>query len=824
MGMSAEIPNGARPGRRMRRSGKPATKRRKWTPAVLVNENKNPMGNTVQLPVARGESDTQPLEICLDSDRHTVVCRLYRLHRDAARRTYTAVAVQAARVVADSVVPPADGVRESELHAMQQSLRGAAALPRANGRAWDTPGGRVYRFDDAEDAVFLWEPRDGAPHDRFPRRPVPAGLGAAWAWLRAPRFRCAYCQRTLAEPPPPLPACGHRDACGDCLRWAAQVWTDPAHGAYPPLPDDGPGDAPGPGWRCRACPRGTPRVPAADLAPLADARARPTAATPPGKRLRTAPEGDAGRWWRVVPADGADGAFAAVAPGRGRRGGPVAEGARSHALAGAPGLTLWQDADGRVWLREAAAADPGPLASAFGRAARCPDYVPALLWLVEHAPPVCSVCNSEPADAVVGCGHRYCAGCVVEVVERRFPACTLCEWFRVRPEDVFPLRREAVGLAAWAEVDGRGAAGRSPPPVPALVPSLHEQRALYATARDTLRRSVRNRGRIAYAGYADVVAALAEDAPDDRGPPAEDDRGWDSEEERREQLRRAVHNAAHLLHICERALFIADLRHFRWGRGDRTVVRDLVAASLPREATLLRRAWLRPAYDTQRDEWLRGWLLAYLLVPNGTDPIDPAVATAAFTSAQGRGLLRLIQHTWVAIVAQPSLEYLMTWGNSAARAYRDQVWALIEGLPCPMATLNLLSSVLVPLPHTAAMAAEDDRDVVLRHLPPAAREAIQTNDNTDATNALGEEYEAETVEAFRWPLDAWERAVAAIQILLVDRGCMFPWGRRRYVLQDVAVFCSSVRWPLEIPELRWVATWPQLRAVLARNSDELTAR
>jgi hypothetical protein len=482
---------------------------------MLVNQNrkKHPMGNTVQLPVARGESDTQPLEVCLDADRRTVVCRLYRLHRDAARRTYTAVAVQATRVVADAIVPPADGVRKSELHAMHQSLRGAAALPLADGRAWDTPGGRVYRFDNTEDAVFLWEPRDGAPHDRFPRRPVPAGLGAAWAWLRAPRFRCAYCQRTLAEPPPPLPTCGHRDACGDCLRWALLVWTDPSRGAYPPLRDDDPGATPGPGWRCRACPRGTPRVPAADLTPLLDDHARPATATPPAKRPRTAPEGDAGRWWLVVHAEGTDGSFAAVAPGRGRRNGPVAEGARSHALAGAPGLTLWHDADGRVWLHEAADADPGPLRSAFGRAARCPDYVPALLWLVEQAPPACIVCSLEPADAVVGCGHRYCAACVVESVTRKFPACTLCPWHQVRPEDVFPLRREAVGLAAWAETDSRGAAARSPAPVPALAPSLYEQHALYATARDTLRRSVQIHGRIAYAGYADGTAALVGDAP-----------------------------------------------------------------------------------------------------------------------------------------------------------------------------------------------------------------------------------------------------------------------------------------------------------------------
>jgi hypothetical protein len=189
--------------------GKTATEQRKWTP----------MGNTVQLPVARGESDTQPLEVC----RRTVVCRLYRLHRDAARRTYTAVAVQAARVVADAAVPPADGVRESELHAMQQSLRGAAALPRADGRAWDTPGGRVYRCDDAEDAVFLWEPRDGAaPHDRFPRRPVPAGLGAAWAWLRAPRFRCAY------DPPRPV---GAFLACGGAARGGVVTRRDPVGAA-----------------------------------------------------------------------------------------------------------------------------------------------------------------------------------------------------------------------------------------------------------------------------------------------------------------------------------------------------------------------------------------------------------------------------------------------------------------------------------------------------------------------------------------------------------------------------------------------------------------
>jgi hypothetical protein len=127
----------------------------------------------------------------------------------------------------------------------------------------------------------------------------------------------------------------------------------------------------------------------------------------------------------------------------------------------------------------------------------------------------------------------------------------------------------------------------------------------------------------------------------------------------------------------------------------------------------------------------------------------------------------------------------------------------------------------VPLPHTAAMAAEDDRDVVLRHLPPAAREAIQTN---HVTNPLGEEYEAQTGEAFRWPLEAWERAVAVIQIVLVDRGCPFPWSRRRYVLQDVACFCSSTWWPFLRPQPHYVATWPQLRAALARTSHASSAR
>jgi hypothetical protein len=146
--------------------------------------------------------------------------------------------------------------------------------------------------------------------------------------------------------------------------------------------------------------------------------------------------------------------------------------------------------------------------------------------------------------------------------------------------------------------------------------------------------------------------------------------------------------------------------------------------------------------------------------------------------------------------------------------------ALLDALHSPNeAFQNLHRSRLAPLPHIAAVAAaEDDGDVVLRHLPAAAQEAIVTRP------VEGEDYAEQTGEASRWPLDAWERAVAAIQIVFVDRGCPFPWSQWRFILQDVAVFCSSMEWPVSMPEPSDVATWLQLRAALARNSDESTTR
>jgi hypothetical protein len=125
---------------------------------------------------------------------------------------------------------------------------------------------------------------------------------------------------------------------------------------------------------------------------------------------------------------------------------------------------------------------------------------------------------------------------------------------------------------------------------------------------------------------------------------------------------------------------------------------------------------------------------------------------------------------------------------------------------------------VAPLVRAVTVAAEDDRDVVMGSLPEDATEAIRTNENSNLRRPLGEDYyHLDAGEVFRWPLDAWERAVAAIQIVLVDRGCEFPWSQRRYIIQEVAVFCSQKKWPDRDPNPDDVATWPQLRAALARR-------
>jgi hypothetical protein len=758
------------------------------------------MGNApVQLPVARPERGPlarTPMELCIRRDGNARVCRLYRLFHDAATHTYHATHVDVDDIAAvedehpritATAAPQPHTVWRAHWRAMHADLRGTEPLARADGRAWDVPGGRVYRFDDAENAVFLWEPREwpspAAENNRFPRR-VPAGLGDAWEWLRGGRL-CPYCQ-ALPLWTPALP-CGHRDACAACLRWAADTWTNPYLPAYPAaaLSRD-----PEPGWRCRACPPDTPRTTVAALRALLAADAARAADGPAPKRPRT-DAAERGARWRVLHRGRA---LVAVAPGQdddGGGGAPV-RGARSLALRGAPGLTLWRPAPpgadeddaavaarDDVWLREAAA---GAVTGAFGAEATCPDYVPALLWLLQHAPPACTLCYLAPEDAAIGCGHRMCTACVVQQVERNFPPCTLCNWENALPEDVFPLRRAAARSLAWAEADAAGAATVEGD----AGPTRAQQRALYRRARDTLHRSAGIERRVAYAGYGDD--------PDPGPPPAPVQRpaSEDSDEDDFDEFAAADDDGADVLTlwavlrwVSNVSQFLADYRRARWGYNDLERARFFLALRTPdREGALAH--WLLSEMYHVVDENSRGLSL---------DEGHAFPHVIAITRDPAR---RRVIHRWGQFTED--LAHLRV-RTDEARMLRTLLGWIVRG-PQPAITVPFwynrsvysqfpivltLLRLVEPLPRDAPAEAEADAAASAEHrvwasLPQNIRE-LAVND--------GEEP------------DDTRRAYATVYVVLHWSGCRsLPWQRpdiigliaQRLNATDGALFGPTPSW------------------------------
>jgi hypothetical protein len=741
------------------------------------------MGNApVQLPVARPERGPlarTPMELCIRRDGNARVCRLYRLFHDAATHTYHATHVDVDDIAAvedehpritATAAPQPHTVWRAHWRAMHADLRGTEPLARADGRAWDVPGGRVYRFDDAENAVFLWEPREwpspAAENNRFPRR-VPAGLGDAWEWLRGGRL-CPYCQ-ALPLWTPALP-CGHRDACAACLRWAADTWTNPYLPAYPAaaLSRD-----PEPGWRCRACPPDTPRTTVAALRALLAADAARAADGPAPKRPRT-DAAERGARWRVLHRGRA---LVAVAPGQdddGGGGAPV-RGARSLALRGAPGLTLWRPAPpgadeddaavaarDDVWLREAAA---GAVTGAFGAEATCPDYVPALLWLLQHAPPACTLCYLAPEDAAIGCGHRMCTACVVQQVERNFPPCTLCNWENALPEDVFPLRRAAARSRAWAEADAAGAATVERD----AGPTRAQQRALYRRARDTLQRSAGIGRRVAYAGFgAD---------PDPGPPPAPGQRPAteDSDDDASDNFAAAAAAAADDDDVARRASpetlwnvlrwvswvsdFLADYRHSRWGYDDVDYARSVLGMGTRDSEAALTHWMLSEMYHMVDED--RRFL-----------PLEPSVIMDALRAVREPARLRVInrwarfnQRLAMGLEQSNQVEMLRTLLGWIVRgpqpaiavpfARNDDVYAQF---PIVLTLLRLVEPLPPDAPAEAVDAADAERRVWLS-LPPSIRE-------------LAVRFAA---DGFPDPDDT-RRAYATAYVVLYRAGChRLPW-------------------------------------------------
>lgn len=304
------------------------------------------------------------------------------------------------------------------------------------------------------------------------------------------------------------------------------------------------------------------------------------------------------------------------------------------------------------------------------------------------------------------------------------------------------------------------------------------QARLYAAARSAFRQSADREGRVAYAGFGAVVPGLGGGGPID---PSEDP-----------DLFFYSSTCGHVMKFCQWGLFAADLRRHRWGHDDAAVLRATLP-SLTTDAVLIG-MFLR---DDWEGDSLRGWALSviYPIMDDLTLALHSNLVSMKLRlvflglglglgSRLGSGLVTdAILQSWPDIVRAPTTNQLRVHNDpSTLGSNADLILSFVDR---PRFPLFRLAQFIAPVPRSSHPADPAHERRVRQALPPNARAAMRHHSD-----------------------DEWKRAVAVIQVALVDAGCAFPFHERLRIVRGLASYCSR---HLQIP------TWTDLYRHLRRN-------